>query len=83
MFKFIAVHVYIFSTKSIQKNFGMNINIFVVYSDTQNRDKTYGMVVNIIRQQVSVPRHYTILRQRHLSNRYFNLEVEHFFGINV
>ena len=56
----------------------MNINILHVYSDTQNRDKTIGSVVNIIRQRVSVLRHNAVLRQRHLSNRYFSLEVEDF-----
>ena len=45
----------------------------------QNRDKKkIGMVVKIIHQRVSVLHHNVILCQRHLSNRFFNLEMEHF-----
>ena len=49
----------------------------------QNRDKKIGTVFKIIRQQVSVLSHNAILRQRHLSNRYFNLEIENFCVIKA
>ena len=68
---------------SFKKKFLMNINIFHVNSDTENRDKTFGTVVKIIRQRVSVLRHNASLRQRHLSNRCFNMEIENFCVIKV
>ena len=61
----------------------MKINIFLAYSDTQNRDKTFGTIVKIMSQRVSVLRHNALLRLRHLSNRCFNLEIEHFYVIKV
>ena len=39
--------------------------------------ETIGTVVKIICQRVSMLRH-AILRQRHLSNRYLNFEIEYF-----
>ena len=61
----------------------MNINIFHIYSDMQNRDKKFGTVIKITCKQVLVLRHNAILHQRHLSYRYFNLETEHFCVIKV
>ena len=55
----------------------MNIDIFHLNSDTENRDKPFGTVVKIIHQRVSVLRQNASLRQRHLSNRYFHLEIDH------
>ena len=43
----------------------MTINMFPVYSDTQNRDKTFGTIVKILNQRESVLRHNALLRQRH------------------
>ena len=75
--------VYQFFTMSIQTKFSMSVNIFHVYSATQNRDKTFGTLVKIIHQRVSVLRHSAILRQHHLSNRHCNMEIEHICVIKL
>ena len=81
VFWFIAV--YRFLTMSFKKKFWININIFHVNSDTENRDNTLGTVVKIIRKRVSVLRHNASLRRRHLSNRCFNMEIQNFCVIKA
>ena len=52
----------------------MNINRCHVNSDLQTREKSFGMILEIIRQCMAVLRQNVSLRQRHLSNRYLKLQ---------
>ena len=61
----------------------MKINMFHVYSDTQNQDKKIGTIIKILSQRESVLCHNALLRQRHLSNKCFNSDIEHFCVIKL
>ena len=52
-------------TVSIKRNL-MEINMFHLFSDTQNRYKKFGTIIKILSQREPVMRPNALLRQRHL-----------------